>query len=406
MPDMRQTTKDRIIFWTIVFPTIPIWVPTYGTYLLSRHIKKRIRYEDRHYTSLPLPLSLHRKYNLSDESLLQAQPVGNKPTLLTLPYEIRMRIYNHLVAGNSIIYIGEHPTQPRLIHDAIDYPYWWDSNQHIPDAYSVRGWEWNQPTWDNERKQWLNMPNTNPMPYRALLLTCRQTYQEAVPVIYSTNTFAFKSLYTFIYFARTTRMQRLAQIKFLSIDIAIDSFMLPVGHDGGFIVSPTGNRLNRRPPGYHNTAEEWNVWAQTWKTISKGMPNLRELDCRVALGGGGIMGGSEKPWLECIKPVRGLRRFNLNLLPSEWDMPSRETDKYRMEIVRAARMPRGVDENMRLRIEEELRMRKPRRELGWSPEKIVRVESLDNTAAKLVEAFDFEQILFDSGEKIPRLPQW
>ena len=51
----------------------------------------------------------------------------------------------------------------------------------------------------------------------ALLQTCRQTYSEAIPILYGTNTFAAHNLWDLIDFSRAILPGRLAMVSSLDV---------------------------------------------------------------------------------------------------------------------------------------------------------------------------------------------
>jgi hypothetical protein len=256
----------------------------------------------------PPQLPYSRKFNLSTATLPPTSSTSSR--LLLLPYSVRRQIYEYLFDNRYIIYIT-NPEPRRLGHNQAFYPAHWGRTQHI--RASARS------------------PRLSTCPYQTtthldieILRTCRTIYQEAHPLVYSTNTFQFGHLERLIFFNQTVRPQHLAMIQYLQVD-----------WDMPFI--PTVNpRSFRRPYDYE-------TWLRFWNIVATRLIGLKALDLviRVWLWDE----AQEHRWLKNVAEVRGLKEFVMTIQypevgsVEEADL-SEETKAFRREVERKVKTGR------------------------------------------------------------------
>jgi hypothetical protein len=165
--------------------------------------------------------------------------------------------------------------------------------------------------------------HTEPALDLAVLRTCRQLYQEAIPLLYSTNTFDFDSIPPLLYLAQTIRPQRLESIRYLQLSFNL--FMV-----GAFAPEPRTDY-----------PFDMGTWQRVWKMVRTRMKGLRDLEVTLLVHAGDY--GDEKRWLEPISALRGLQKFALRMEHLRaWAMEEAGGHilAYRREIHRLVRLPR------------------------------------------------------------------
>lgn len=310
----------------IMVPLTPIWLPVLcAVNCFKAHRPKPTEEQlrrQRHVTSharRPMPLPLRRKFELSNENLLPEQPLQS--ALLRLPFSVREQIYQFVIANCFIINPTLIPYHLASTHYPL--PPWWPANSNA--AYH----NMSQSSREDERSLNFN-----------LLLTCRQLYQECAPLLYSTNNFDFKSIQVVIYLAQTIRSNRLASIRFMSLNLTICS----------------GSGIEGRLSFYPYDKPTW-LWG--WEIITERMTGLREVNVSLIFAGGVFDG--EEEWLVPISALRGLKLFHLNVVyMSESWQDSRVSDKIlalRDSIRLGALLPRALspEEEMRMLLEQQQR---------------------------------------------------
>jgi hypothetical protein len=111
--------------------------------------------------------------------------------LFQLPIETRLQVLQHAIGKRTLHIINKYR---RLGHAVIDEEYW---RQHNAERPSLRASSW--------MYTYGSLPTTKQLAddnLCDLLVTCRQIYDEAERILYSTNTFAFWDLRTVATFRR------------------------------------------------------------------------------------------------------------------------------------------------------------------------------------------------------------
>lgn len=154
-----------------------------------------------------------------------------------------------------------------------------------------------------------------------LLRTCRQIYQDAATLLYSTNIFDVDDLNTFIYWSRTILPSRLAAVR--ALGVSWDIFWPPLTKtdpSGRYTIGTAAvpKRLALR------TSDQ--VWLDFWDIVATKMPGLQDL--RIKIGSihpfyvASVLFGRERGLLrdinaEWVKPllnIRGLKKLELEIL--------------------------------------------------------------------------------------------
>jgi hypothetical protein len=176
-------------------------------------------------------------------------------------------------------------------------------------------------------RQAANMDNVFdklPRANSTLLRTCRQIYQEATLLLYSTNIFDVDDLNTFIYWSRTILPGRLASVRALSI--SWDIFWPPLTK-----TNPTGTHTCEMVCPYERLGvrNSDQVWLEFWDIVATKMAGLQDLRIRIgimpqyygtahlsALFGKekGLLRELSANWVRPILCIRGLKRFELEIL--------------------------------------------------------------------------------------------
>ncbi|MCJ1476075.1 hypothetical protein MMC13_004740 [Lambiella insularis] len=271
----RFTLSD----WAIIglaIPLSPIWAPLLCIHQVYRCIHPRISQEEKAYRNLhknrPPPLPYSRKFNLSTTTI----PAMTAPIspFLRLPYSVRCQVYECLFLNRCVIHVKHMPK--RMAHTHTFYPPTWTADQHIRhNAVSETA-----PYPCGVCSYYLDLQ---------LLRTCRTVYQEAHPLVYSTNTFAFRELDSLIYFNQCVRPQHLARIRYLQLDW--DMVNIPA-------------RATRRP-------YDEETWKRVWNIIATRLTGLEAIDLSVRLWV--LAFESEKSWLSEVAKIRGLKNFVLQI---------------------------------------------------------------------------------------------
>ena len=315
----RSRSEDRIIL-CIAIPLVPIYlaglcvVKTYRCFRNHPPGNERVLVKRR--KKYPKPLPYTRQSNLTE---LQLHPDTANPSsrLLALPYSVRLRIYNFLLANRYIIELTDEPH--RLIHAHTLYPDNWANNQHLPASSAQR--VLNFPHY-SQKKPRHGLPIT-------LLQSCRQIYQECIPLLYGTNTFCVRQLDTLIFLDRCIRPQHLAQISYLQMQWA-------------FTWTPFVEMAEATPRPYNT-----DTWVRFWNIVATRLTGLKGLDASISVPKDAR--AEEKIWCEPIRQIRGLDHFILNIMypiTTTLSNSAAEADSkaYRRELESCVTMPREPKE--------------------------------------------------------------
>ena len=234
---------------------------------------------ERRAASIPKALSLQRK-----EISLSYNPAVNasSPLLLKFPLEIRRKIYTY-VLGSHVAHILLTPS--RFAHICCTCPTLTDFTRTCcPSARHVM-----------VPKPILIPPSDIAVD---LLRTCRQIYAEALPVLYSANTFDIDDYSAFVILAGNIPPSGLMAIKSLHLTWCTDY--------PPFISAKTEPVTNApfNDPTY----------LRFWDVVANQMPALRELRLALlnTLWVSTLQG--EDPWVQPMKKVRGLDVFEFEVV--------------------------------------------------------------------------------------------
>ncbi|KAL8738472.1 MAG: hypothetical protein Q9181_000728 [Wetmoreana brouardii] len=147
---------------------------------------------------LKLPLRRKKRLNGTTASGLQKPP----PSLLDLPFEIRLIIYEYAMGGNRFELVNHHVVLEKwLYNETVD-----------AGVKGVKPVDWNKPQ-HNMRPHSLS-----------LALSCHQVYDEVIDLLYSCNTFVVKVPRAFVNFATySLQPQRLRAIRSLELTCHLES---------------------------------------------------------------------------------------------------------------------------------------------------------------------------------------
>lgn len=256
--------------------------------------RKSCTEDPRHYLkrrTANLPKSRSKR---SKDVSLSYDPVINTSShlLARLPLELRRQIYAY-VLGNQVVHILLTPT--RIAHVCCASPTHTDFSR---TCYP--------------RARQLFVPEPVPIPPSdiaiGLLLSCRQIYAEALPILYSLNTFDFDDLSAFNLFAKNISPSGLSSIKSLHLKWFAGYPPLQFAQTK----SPTS------APGDDAT------YLQFWHVLASQMPALTEL--RMAIVGSVWVWrlGLQDPWVQPVKQVKGLDVFDLEIVEPLYNYSSKE----------------------------------------------------------------------------------
>ncbi|KAL8709515.1 MAG: hypothetical protein Q9220_005757 [cf. Caloplaca sp. 1 TL-2023] len=131
-----------------------------------------------------------------------------------LPLEVRELIYKHYVTSSAEhggpVHIFRRNDR-RLGHGrCTEGP---ESHSHMPN----QDWGYDKPS---RTRAWIKANNTSlkaNCSLLSLLKTCRRAYSEAIPFLYTHNTFCFQDCMTLVYFTQTVLPQRLELVQSIQL---------------------------------------------------------------------------------------------------------------------------------------------------------------------------------------------
>ena len=143
---------------------------------------------------------------MEDINLLDTKSQTQSPLFSTLPLELRLSLYHHVIGGEAIHIV---PNGPRISHAKCS-PL---AERSWPGGPCKEGWNISSTktgkTKDVDHRSTRHNEN-NVIP---LLQTCRAIYTEAIDIPYSTNEFHFVDTEHLIHFSTTILPQRLDAIR-------------------------------------------------------------------------------------------------------------------------------------------------------------------------------------------------
>ena len=225
--------------------------------------------------SPPKPLPRKRRA-LSTTSSRRTLP-SRSQLLNRLPLEIRFEIYRY-VLGDNLLHLVQGKKQISHVRcRAASVPDYARSCRPSAASTAAR-----------------LFPGSTSNGNLALLQTCRQVYQEAIDLLYSTNVFDLDDPRTLFYLSRSIRPQRLASITKLHVYFPL-AYQCWCASKDDF---PT------KAPPYDEA-----TWKRFWHIIATQMPRLAELRLCFGAGYGCAPAKVTQAWVKPLLQIRGLRRF-------------------------------------------------------------------------------------------------
>ncbi|KAL8688779.1 MAG: hypothetical protein Q9218_005394 [Villophora microphyllina] len=222
----------------------------------------------------PNPLPKNR-LNISQDLLASPSTASQTCALLSLPLELRQRIYE-IALGERILTLSNEYGMIR-IHETLPlHCVTWDS----------RG------PHRNLNEETADLESESGHPTFKLLLSCRQIYVEAIGILYSTNIFSLDSPLMLVYLKDLRFLpQRFQAIKHLSISW---TYMTDPAHYHGSIHEPY----------------DWATWEHFWSIIAYDM-QLVSLNASIGYMGDRQGLNMTGDWVKPMLAVKGLRRTNI-----------------------------------------------------------------------------------------------
>lgn len=221
--------------------------------------------------------------NISTSSLSQSQQLSCP--FFRLPLELRRRIYGYTLGGSVIdlTHIAKGIIRQRIhTQDRWIYSGWGPFAQ----LQGPEGQEEDVPLWKNI----LSLPKA-----------CRASYAEAIPILYTSNTFSMSSPLVLIYLHDLTlRPQRFAQIRHLKLYYNYLPTMFP----------------DLLPPNDPET------WARVWDIVA-GM-RLRTLDLELQVVG--EPDSMDAGWVQPLLKVSGVQETSISIWLSRGPNRERASD--------------------------------------------------------------------------------
>ncbi len=271
--------RDRVVEPCLAIILCPCIVVIGVVSLIGHNIRSNRAYKN---TRPVPPKPLPRKRRALSQSLFDWTASPKCHLLNRLPPEIRLEIYKYVLGGNVLHLVQG---KRRISHVRCRASSETDFVRSCRPAAANTGSEL--------------LPGSTSNANLALLRTCRRVYQEAIDVLYASNTFDVDDPRTLLYLAQTIRPQRLASITKLHIYCPIQCvFWFP--HD---------QNVSLWEPPYDVT-----TWELFWHVIAARMPRLAELS--ICLGVGYSFPPLEVSdiWVRPLLAVRGLKKFDFDVV--------------------------------------------------------------------------------------------
>jgi len=194
--------------------------------------------------------------------------------LFKLPKELRQSIYKQVI-GNSVLHIVRRPD--KLGHKRCK------TNGEPDDCLSTRCRGFKLDT-----GLYIGCDDGNLL---QLLQSCRKTYSEGIGLLYSSNTFDFDSLESFVSFSCSILSRRLDSISSLQLDFRFSQSYY-------FAESTPRN--------------DWPRWERTWRIIAT-MQSLQKIKMRILWPAATISEDEEEELLQPLRLVKDLKVFDVNV---------------------------------------------------------------------------------------------
>ncbi|KAF2490887.1 hypothetical protein BU16DRAFT_585234 [Lophium mytilinum] len=252
---MHLTDIPRRLSKGLISPLIPLGPPPSHGYFPDGPSNPSVK---------PLPSRRKRALSLTCEENSDSDQVtfdqSQSPLYNKLPAEIRLLIWEAAL-GYSQIHVRPNPDDRKLEHMKCK-----DPSHSKQDCWRLFGWDrytkldfydYGVPSLDG----WSNVsPATEGL--LALPLACRRIYSEAIPALYTLNTFSFAAFEPITAFSAAVLPHRFHSIQRLDIDV---SFVF-------LKFDPTSSNW----AGCNDKL----IWERAWRVIAS-MKGLRELNVRL-----------------------------------------------------------------------------------------------------------------------------
>jgi len=253
--------------------------------------------------ALTIPLPSKSDLDLATEKQIPPPEIQKtlpqmQSRLLALPLELREMIYKYVLGDNVLHIIHKENKLGHLrckAKTAVDCPKRWYGEG--PCSQSCWGVVDSSNIWMPVGDSLHHWSDGDILPF---LQTCRQVYSEAVPILYSTNTFSFIDLDCFRYLSATILPSRFQAIKKLEIEWYLT---WPIYDDFAqrMLIS-----TSLYPP--HDEA----TWEEIWRIIA-GMSGLQKLRVELNYFDGFRDDECENKMLAPLRQVKGVKDFVVNL---------------------------------------------------------------------------------------------
>lgn len=268
----HQSPLHQMTSWLIIAATL-LCLPCIMVFLSFQKTcdaQSRAAKERRKNAPKPLPRT-RRELSVSKPN---TRPQTGSPFLQKLPPEIRAKIYHEVLGGETLHLI---PLPERVAHVRCRATSGTDPLRTcMPERYS--GQEIQVSSLD-----------------LALLQSCRQIYTEAIPILYTTNTFDIDDPSILLYLARTILPHRLESIRYLHFTWE-------------YVVPPLTIAASKNPNWFPRDDQTWEAF---WDVVGRKMPELRVLVLVVRTQHPKLDWRLEEGWVRPLLEVRGLKEFRL-----------------------------------------------------------------------------------------------
>ena len=291
----------------VIIPGVAIFTVMSGVTLIQSKIRSRRSRSVYKETPPSPPKPLPRKRRPLSASPWGRSSNSNCSLLNRLPPEIRIEIYRY-VLGDKLLHLVQG--NKKISHVRC---------RALSETDYVRSC---RPMAANTANRML--PGSTSNGNLALVKTCRQVYRETIDLLYATNVFDLDDPRTLFYFARTVPYQRLASITKLHVHFSL-SCPCWYPHD------------NDAYPKMKMPFDE-DTWNNFWNSVALYMPRLADLRLCLGVWAGGPPMKVTQAWTKPLLKIRGLRRFDLEVLFIE----DPRADTARVQVAQVRQYLRGI----------------------------------------------------------------
>ena len=302
-----------------VIIVLPFWCTAKVCIKCTKAVQHSARQDDRCFlaseSSHPLPLPLRRGFNISNENIpLIVQPERSR--LMALPYDVRRLIWEFAV-GDAKLRILHEDKEQRLYHVALHRrrTFAWFNESCSTGMLSLVSDEVSTATPKSKRWGRHSRQESRPSqphccaPAFALLKTCRQIYQEVMPIVYSRNTFIFLQVRTIPFWINSVRRHHMARMRKIRLQLII------------------------------NKPAPVKDWMSACFCIGTWMKSLEDLEIELELDHS--LATLERSLLEPLKEISGIKKFSLTINYTGNVEETRDMKQYRRLIRKLVMRPRG-----------------------------------------------------------------